>query len=148
MAANTQPIFTARGDVSTNNGTTMSQPVTAAANDFTGAGANNVLVHTAGPQGSYVGVIRCKAAGTNVASLVRFFLNNGSANTTAANNSFIGELALPITTASATAVTGPEIDYILPRVALPPGFRIYAGLATAVSAGWIFTPIAGQYDPA
>lgn len=144
MTANTQPIFSDTGDVSNNAGTGMNQPITAAANDFTGAGANNSLVFTAGADGSFVHRLRFKAAGTNVASVARIFVNNGSDHTTAANNSLFGELPLPSTTSSATGVTGPELDYTL-NIALPAGFRIYVGLATGVAAGWVVTPVAGHY---
>ena len=78
-----------------------------------------------------------------MATVARIYLNNGSAHTTAANNSFYAELSLPATTASATAAT---VDIDLPmNFALPAGFCIYVGIATAVSAGWVVTPIAGNY---
>lgn len=144
MTANTQPIFSVTGDVSNDAGTGMSQAITAAANDFDGTSADNELVFTADANGSFIHRLRFKAAGTNVASVARIFINNGSANTSAANNSLFGDLPLPSTTASATGVTGPELDYVL-NMALPAGFRIFVGLATGVSAGWVVTPVAGQY---
>lgn len=144
MPANTSPIFSKSGDVSNNSGTGMNQLITAAANDYTGAGANNSLVFTAdATNGGYVQRLRFKAGGTNVASVARIFLNNGSVPTTAANNVFYGEVSLPATTAIATAATV-EIDYMM-GFALPPGFRIYIGLGTAVAAGWVVTPIGGEY---
>ena len=126
----------------------MASVVTAAANDFTGAGANNALVFTAdATNGGLISRIRFKAAGTNVASVARIFINNGSANTTAANNTFFGEVALPVTTANAAGTTGPDLEYVFPYagLALNPGFRIYWGLGTAVAAGWMATPVAGKY---
>lgn len=144
MATNTQPIFTREGEVANDGTTGMNQAITAAANDFTGAGANNSLVFTAGADGSFVHRLRFKAAGTNVASVARIFINNGSTPTSAANNSFYGELPLPSTTASATGVSGPELDYAM-NIPLPAGFRIYVGLATGVAAGWVVTPVAGNY---
>lgn len=143
MPANTQPIFSASGDVSSDSGTSFSAALTAAANDYTGAGANNVLVFTAGANGGFVQRLRFKALGTNVATVMRVFFNNGSANTTASNNTFFDEIALPATTASATAGT-PTIDLPI-NVALPAGFRIFVGLGTAVAAGWNVTPVAGEY---
>lgn len=59
------------------------------------------------------------------------------------NNKFFGELSLPATTANAAAAT-PDVDYLL-NIALPPGWEVYAGLGTAVAAGWAVTPIAGDY---
>ena len=144
MAANIDPIYSLKGDVSNNSGTGMNALVTAAANDYTGAGANNSLVFTAdATNGSYVERLRFKPGGTNIASVARIFINNGLTPGTAANNVFYGEISLPATTAIATAATV-EIDYPLGFV-LPAGFRIYFGLGTAVAAGWVCTPIAGRY---
>jgi len=144
MPANIDPIFSRQGDVTEDGTTGMGALITAAANDYTGAGANNVLAFTAdATNGGYIQRLRFKAGGTNVATVMRIFLNNGSANTTAANNVFFGEIALPVTTASATAGT-PDVDYPM-NIALPPGFRVYVGLGTAVAAGWVVTPVAGKY---
>jgi hypothetical protein len=66
-----------------------------------------------------------------------------SATTVVDNNIFVGEVALPATTAIATTTTV-DIDYPL-NLPLPPGFRLYAGLGTAVAAGWNVTPIMGKY---
>lgn len=144
MPANIDPIFTRSGDVTNNASTGMNQLVTAAANDYTGVSANNSLIFTAdATNGSYVQRIRFKSGGTNVASVARIFINNGSTVGTATNNVFYGEVSLPATTASASAATV-EIDYPLNFV-LPAGFRLYYGLGTAVSAGWVATVIAGKY---
>lgn len=143
MAANTSPIYSIAGSVSNNNATGMNQLITAAANDYTGAGANNSLVFTAGSDGSFIERVRLKAGGTNIASVMRFFLNNGADPTVATNNTFYGEVSLPATTAIATAATV-EIDYPF-GFALDPGFRILMGLGTAVASGWVATPICGKY---
>jgi len=145
MSGNTDPIYSRQGDVSTNGTTGMSQAITAAAADFTGAGANNVLVWTAdATNGGFLQKLRLKAAGTNVVSVLRVFINNGSANTTAANNSFYVEMPLPATTLNNGGMTGPDIDVPM-NLALNPGFRIYAGLGTAVAAGWFVTGVGGKY---
>lgn len=145
MAANTQPIYSISGDVSVDSGTTMATTFTTAAADYTGATAtHNKLVFTANAtNGGFIQRLRFKAVGTNTASVARIFLNNGSANTTAANNSFYGEVSLPGTTAIATAATI-DIDYPM-NFALPPGFRIYVGLGTTVAAGWVCVAIGGEY---
>lgn len=142
--ANTAPIYSALGDVSNNDGTTFGAAITTATGDYTGASANHVLVHTAdATNGSYVRRLRFQAIGTNVATVARIYLNNGSANTTAANNIIYGQQSLPATTASNTAATV-EIDYPM-ELALPPGFRIYVGVGTTVASGWVVTAVAGQY---
>lgn len=143
MAANTKPIYTIKGDVTTDGTTGMPQGITAAAADYTGVSANYQKVHTAGADGSYVRRLRFKAIGTNVAAVMRVFINNGADPTVAANNEFYGEVSLPATTASTTSST-PDIDYPM-DVALPTGFSVYVGLGAAVAGGWICTAVAGQY---
>jgi hypothetical protein len=144
MAGNADPIYSRVGSVSNNGTTGMNQLVTAAANDYTGAGANNSLIFTAdATNGGFVQRIRFKAGGTNVASVARIFINNGSTNGTAANNVFYGEVTLPATTANAAAPTI-DVDYPM-NFAIDPGFRIYFGLGTAVASGWVATVIAGKY---
>jgi hypothetical protein len=143
-AINTDPIYSKAGSVSNNNGTGMNQLVTAAANDYTGISANNSLIFTAdATNGSFVQRIRFKAGGSNIASVMRIFINNGSTAGTATNNVFYGEITLPATTAIATAATV-ELDYPMNFV-LPAGFRIYVGLGTAVAAGWVAMAVAGNY---
>ena len=144
MAANTAPIFSLQGEVATNGTTGMSQMVLNAANDYTGIDADVTLVFTAdATNGSYIKKLRFKAGGTNTASVARIYINNGSAPTTATNNAFYGEISLPATTATAVAATV-DLDYPM-DFALPPGFRIYFGLGTAVAAGWCCTAIGGNY---
>lgn len=121
----------------------MNQPVTLLAGDYTGISANNSLVFTAGPEGSFVQRIRLKAVSANAASVMRFYINNGLTNATATNNTFFDEVQLPLIAASATAPTAP-VDLIM-NFALPAGFRIYMGLGTAVAGGWMALPIAGNY---
>lgn len=143
MTANTNPIYTLTPDVSTNAVSAMAPTLTAAAADYTGISANNVVVHTAGTNGSYVRRLRFKGVSTNVAAVARVYINNGATNGTATNNSFYGEVSLPATTATTTSPTV-EIDYTM-EFALPAGFRIYVGLGAAVAGGWTVTAIAGQY---
>lgn len=143
MPANTIPIYTLTPDTTVDNATSMPQAKTAAAADYTGAGVNNFLMHTAGANGSYMRTVVAKATGTNVATVCRLYVNNGSLATAAANNGFVAELSLPATTASATAGT-PEIEFPL-EFAIKATHRLYGGLGTAVAAGWVFTVVSGQY---
>lgn len=143
MPANTLPIYTLTPDTTTDNATGMPQGKSAAAADYDGTGANNFLMHTAGANGSYVRSVVAKAKGTNVAAVLRIYINNGSTNGTATNNGFVAELSLPATTASTTAGTA-EIEFPM-EFALKAGHKLYGGLGAAVAAGWVFTVIAGQY---
>lgn len=114
------------------------------------AGTALVLAYTAGANGSRVDYAKIKlastngatASGTSSATVVRFWLNNGSANTTAGNNIFLDEILIPATavTALATAVT---TTYTLPiNMVIPASYRIYAG--TTVAAGGTNVGIAVQ----
>lgn len=143
MAQNIDPIYTREPEIANNGTTGMNQLITAAATDYTGIDADTSLVFTAGAEGSYIERLRFKAGGTNVATVARIYINNGSAPTTATNNVFYGEVSLPATTATNTAATA-EIDYFM-TLAIPASFRVYVGLATAVAAGWVVTPVAGNY---
>jgi hypothetical protein len=143
MAANTAPIFSIKGDVSRDNGTTLPLVILTATGDYTGASTNHELIYTASADGGFVERLRFKALGTNGATVARIYINNGSTNTTAANNVFIGEVSLPATTAINTAATT-DIDYPL-GFAIKGTFRIYVGLGTTVAAGWRVSAVAGQY---
>lgn len=142
--SNRTPIYSIGGDNSVDSTTTMASTFTTAAADYTGATAtHNKLVFTASANGGFVQRLRFKAIGTNTASVARVFINNGSVNTTASNNTFYGEISLPATTISAVAATV-EIDYPM-NFALTPAFRIYVGLGTTVAAGWVCFAVAGEY---
>jgi hypothetical protein len=144
MAANTAPIYSIKGDNSIDDGNTLTSTLLTATGDYTGASANHVLVFTSdAADGGYIARLRFKALGTNVATCARVYINNGGANTTAANNILYGEVSLPAITATNTAATS-DIDYPM-AFALKAGFRIYVGLATTVASGWKVTPIGGQY---
>lgn len=100
------------------------------------------LCYTAGANGSRIDQIAIKfsstngatASGTSSATVIRFWINNGSVNTTAGNNIFLGEVALPATAVTALATSVNTVYY----VTLPPGglnipasYRIYGGLTVA-----------------
>jgi hypothetical protein len=74
------------------------------------------------------------ATGTSAATLVRFWINNASANTTAGNNIFLGEVAIPataVTAASTTQLTTYPLTLPLNGLNIPGTYRIYAGLTVA-----------------
>lgn len=138
MAQNTQPIFTRVPEIQ------WGPNVLTAANtakDGTGAALN---VFTADvTNGSYISSIIFRAAGTNTASVGRIFINNGGTNSVASNNSLFGEITLTSTTLSEVASTA---NYVYPmNIGLPPGYKIYITLGTAVAAGYYITTIGGDY---
>jgi len=113
---------------------------------FDGSDAAAVLVFTAGTNGSFIQRARlkcCAITGTSSASVMRFFINNGSTQGTAVNNCYFGEVSLPASAYVITAGTV-EIDYPF-NIALPAGYKIYCGLGTAVTTGWSVMIIGSDY---
>ncbi len=137
MPANTDPIF------SLTPITTMLALQTTGNNNYDGTNGAVTLMYTSGSNGSYVRTIIGEAAGTNIATVLRVWINNGSTNATAGNNSLAFQFSLPATTASASAATA-HIELPL-NIQLPASYRLYGVLGTTVSAGWTFTTHGGDY---
>lgn len=137
MVANTAPIFPDTPNVEW--GTVITTANTT--KDLTSG--TITLIFTAGADGAYINHIIGQPHGTNVASLARVFINNGSATGTAANNTYYGQIGLPAITNSEVAEV-PSV--VLPmNIGLPAGHTIYVTLATAVASGWQFTAVGGDY---
>lgn len=145
MPKNTTPRYTINGDYASNNAMAMAPTLTTAAADFTGISVNNLLVFTADATngGRLIG-LHFEAIGTNTQSVARIYVNNGAVNTTATNNSLVGQLTLLGTTTSNVLSVGSTEYYFPNSIAdLPPSWRVYVGLGTTVAAGWVVTPIGG-----
>jgi hypothetical protein len=143
MAVTTTPIFTQTPNVGALNAIISTAMTNTKAFDGTEtAGTALALCYTAGANGSRIDQIACKfsstngatASGTSNATVVRFWMNNGSANTTAGNNIFLGEVAMPATAVTALATSANTV-YALPvplgGLNIPASYRIYAGLTVA-----------------
>jgi hypothetical protein len=103
-----------------------------------------VLVYTAdADNGGFLESITFAPLGTNVATVARVWLNNGSTNTTATNNTLIADITLSATTNS--EVQGQTPFVLAFNRMIPAGYRIYITLGTAVAAGYGVTAIAGRY---
>jgi hypothetical protein len=141
MPANTAPIFSAKGAIQWNpailtTANTAKDGTGAVATVFTGNAAGNNA-------GNFVQKLIARPLGTNVATVLRLFINNGGVNTTAANNSLFAELTLPATTLSEIAA---QPDYVLPlNFVVPAGYRLNATIGTTVVAGFAVTIIGGEY---
>lgn len=136
--ANTNPISPATPATSWN-----ANNITAANTALDGTGTVETAF-TAGADGARVGRVRIVHRGTNVATVMRFFLNNGSTNATAANNALLAEATLAASTLSQVAQSLP-VEVAL-NVALKPGYKINYTIGTAVAAGHAVTcPDAGDY---
>ena len=140
MAQNTSPVFplvpvitwVSTGAVTANTTTDL----TAGTNYNSGFTANAT-------NGSRVDFVRVRALGTNVATVMRVWLNNGSATGTAANNTLFFERTLAATTVSQTSEL---LDVVLPiNVSMPAGYKIYYTFGTAVAAGYSISVVGGDY---
>jgi len=115
---------------------------TTANNVYNGTGTVGTAF-TAGANGSYVSFIKLKPLGTNVASVARFWVNNGLTNATAENNYLVAETTLPATTAVANAALT-EIVVSL-NMAIEAGYKVNWAIGTTVAAGWQATVVGGDY---
>jgi hypothetical protein len=136
MAANTSPIYSKIGDV-------QWATLLTANNVYDGTGTVATIFTADATNGGRVEKIRFRALGTNVATVARVFINNGSTNATAANNTLYAEITLPATTASAVAATA--VQELLDPIVLPPGYKLNVVLGTTVAAGYAIIAVGGKY---
>jgi len=142
MAANTTPIYSKAGQISGGVLTTANTAM-----DGTGT---VLTVFTAGADGARVERIRSKARGTNVATVLRIFINNGGDNAVADNNELYAEKTIAATTLSNNAALltnelPDTIDTTAFPIVLPAGYRILATIGTTVAAGLDITAIGSTY---
>lgn len=137
MPANTAPIFNRVPDIQWAN------TITAANTAKDGTGTVTTVFTADATEGSYVEKLIVRPQGTNVATVLRVFLNNGGSNATASNNALIAELGLLATTNTETAAIAGAVIPL--NMALPPGYRINVTLGTAVAGGHTVTAVGGDY---
>lgn len=138
MAANTNPISPIAPATSWN------ATVATAANTAMDGTGTVVTCFTAGANGSRVNRIQVEHLGTNVATVMRFFLNNGATNATPANNVLLTEATIAANTLSQVAASVPVTVAI--NCVLKPGYKINYTIGTAVAAGHaVSCPDAGDY---
>jgi len=93
--------------------------------------------------GGYVQKLIARPVGTNIATVIRVFINNGLTSATIANNSLVNEMTLPAITLSEVAA---QPAYELPlNYALPAGYKINVTLGTTVAAGYQVSVVGGKY---
>ena len=138
MPANNDPIFSRVADIQWNPAV-----LTAANTAKDGTGTVATVFTADATNGGFVQKLVARPLGTNVATVLRVFVNNNGANTTAANNSLIAEMTLAATTLSEVAALP---DYVLPlNFALPANYKINCTIGTAVAAGYALTVVGGKY---
>ena len=143
MAANTVPIYSKAGQIEW--GATLATANVAM--DGTGTVSTIFL---AGADGARVERVRCKALGTNVATVLRLFINNGSDPAVAANNVLYAEKTIAATTAAAAAALltnelPDTTDTTAFPIVLPAGSKITATIGTTVAAGLRVSAIGSSY---
>lgn len=147
MAQNTNPIFPLIPVNSWVSGTgaTAGTPGLAAntTTDLTSGTIYGPIFTAGAVEGSRLDFIKVRALGTNVATVIRIWINNGAATTTAANNTLYLERTLSATTISQTSEQ-PDISLPL-NISLAAGYRVYATFGTAVAAGFHLTAVGGDY---
>ncbi len=137
MAANTSPIFC---DSPRSSGITTGTSANTAV-DGTGTVAT---AFTAGADGSKIDEIRLSHLGTNIATVLRIFVNNGATNATAGNNWLIYETTMAANTLSQTAAS---VQQVIPfsNLVLPAGYKINATVGTAIASGIMVVAKGGDY---
>jgi hypothetical protein len=146
MTANTSPIYSVAGDIQWGT--------IAAANTAKDGTGTVVTIFTAdATNGGRVERVRFRSLGTNIATVARIFINNGSSNATPANNTLWAEVTLAATTLSeVAALANAEIPNALTvpdgtgfPLVLPPGYKLNVTIGTTVAAGYAVTAVGGKY---
>ena len=140
MPANTSPIFSRIGQLM------WSQVNITAANttkDLTSGTIYQLLPVADSSNGSRIDKLVIQPRGTNVATALRLWINNGGAATTAANNFLLREVTMAATTLSeVAALANTEIAL---DIALPAGYSFYITIGTTVAAGFHVWTQGGDY---
>lgn len=137
MAANTAPIFSKSARASF-----VSTGVNANT-AFDGTGTVATVFTADATNGSKIEDVYLNHLGTNIATVVRFFINNGSTNTTATNNSLVHEETMAANTASQVAASVPNIWRA--NLVLPAGYKLNVTIGTAIASGIQVTAVGGDY---
>lgn len=140
MTANTKPVFPIKPKC--DPGQTVLTANTA--KDGTGS---MVTLYTAGADGGKVDGINIAYTGTCVQTTVRVFVNNGSTNATAGNNTLIKNITVPANTLTGEINSSP--DMFVPLInggslMLPAGYKIMACCAVTVAAALALTATGGD----
>lgn len=136
MAQNTTPIF---GLTPHTNGITTG---TSANTNKDGTGTV-ATIFTAGANGSKIERVFLQHMGGNTATVIRFFVNNGSSNTTPANNYLVHEEALASWSNSETAASTSSVWYS--NLILPAGYKLNVTTGTAIASGVMCTAEGSDY---
>lgn len=138
MPANTTPIYPLTPNV------TVGQVIITANTAKDGTGTV-VTAYTAGANGGKPEAITFRATGTNVATVCRIFINNGSTNATIGNNALFSEITLPATTLSEVAALA-DMRYQFPdNFRMPAGYKVLLTIGTTTATNIACTCYAADY---
>jgi len=145
MAANTAPIYSIAGDVTSVAANNSGLVVGPTANTALDGSGTLYKAFTAGANGSYVQKIRFRPVGSPAATVCRVFISS-STSTSATNTWLYDEITLPAVTLSQTAASS---VFELPlNFALPANYLLYVTFGTSTGStgtGYSVVTIAGDY---
>lgn len=108
-----------------------------------GTGTVATLLTADATNGSQVNKIRIVHMGTNIATVLRIFVNNGSTNAIATNNALIKEVTIAANTLSQTAAS---LAYEIPmNLVLQAGYKLNVTIGTSIAAGLMVEAEGGDY---
>lgn len=108
-------------------------PTTLTAASINPDGTGSTLVFTAGVNGAYVDRVVAVPRGTNAATVLRVFKNNGGPIGTPGNNFLVREVTCPLSSVSQTAA---QAVILVPlQFTLDAGWQITVAIGTALAAG-------------
>lgn len=136
MAAGQAPIFVATPKIS---GITTG---TSANTNKDGTGTVATVI-TAGANGSKLDRVFIQHMGSNVATVLRFFVNNGSSNATPANNFLIHEEVFSAWTNSETGASTSTVWCA--NLVLAAGYKLNVVTATAIASGFMVCGEGGDF---
>lgn len=144
MAANTIPIYSLTPNIA------WTAALLKTANTALDGTGTVVTIFTAGANGSRVERVRARHGGTNVATVLRIFINNGSSNATPANNILYAEKTVAANTLSQTAASAlnelPDTtDTTTFPIILPAGYKLNVTVGTTIATGLYVSAIGSDY---
>ena len=144
MAANTSPIFIAKPNIQWAKLSASGSPtVSHTANGV--LGTDVMVVYSASLNGSRIDEVKIISLGTNPATVVRLFINNGLDNTVITNNTLIDEIDIAGTTIS-EVVSKPVTRIVYTNgLNLAPSQRLLAVTSVSQSDGLHITAFGGDY---
>lgn len=150
MPSNIDPVYSKAGRFGAGGtSTTFKISASTANTNFDGTGTLDTDIWIAftadATNGSFLRSIKAKirSTGVGVASVLRLFINNGSANGTNTNNALYAELSLPAITATQTSATP---DFEIPmNIMLPASYRVLYTFGTAPVNVWYVYGVGGDY---